>query len=124
MQSCSIIDCPLYSEKRKVVIKSPLHNDPLHQQAAKVGLETEMLLLSGVLKGRSGIRQLVDRITLIEEPDQIQAAVLEYGEKTLHGFHIVEKGRLSPNQVKTAARQLLKALAFIHEKGIVHTGKR
>lgn len=81
-----------------------------------------MSLLSGPFKGQRGIRQLVDRVTLIEEPEEIQAAVLEYGEITLHELHSVEKVRLSTIQIKKATRQLLEALAIIHNQGIVHTG--
>ena len=42
---------------------------------------------------------------------------------TLSEVQYVAKRPLSSNQVKSIARQLLQALASMHERGIVHTGE-
>ncbi|MCJ1282333.1 hypothetical protein MMC26_001656 [Xylographa opegraphella] len=109
------------NDDQKVVIKSPLRNDPQLEDYTRHELKQEIILLCGPFKGQPGIRQLVDRIRLVENPEQIDAAVLEYGEMSLDDVHFVAKRPLTSNQVKSIARQLLQALASMHERGIVHT---
>ncbi|MCJ1245365.1 hypothetical protein MMC30_002569 [Trapelia coarctata] len=111
------------SDLSKVVIKSPLRAEPGEQWYACQTLNQEIDLLAGRFKGASGILQLLDRITLLESPERIDAAVLEYGVLSLHDLQFSVKRPLSRNQVKAITRQLLTALQFIHAQGIVHTGK-
>jgi len=105
------------------VIKSPLRVGPGEQWYACQTLNQEIGLLGGRFKGASGILQLLDRITLVESPERIDLAVLEYGVLSLHDLQFSVKRPLSRNQVKAITRQLLKALQFIHAQDIVHTGK-
>ncbi|MCJ1396795.1 hypothetical protein MMC18_009687 [Xylographa bjoerkii] len=110
-----------YSDNQKVVIKSPLRDDPQREYYTRHELKQEINLLRGPFKGQAGIRQLVDQIRLVENRESIDASVLEYGEMSLHEVQYEAKRPLSSNQVKSIARQLLQALAFMHGHGIVHT---
>jgi serine/threonine protein kinase len=113
----------LSSDQSKVVIKSPLRVEPAEQWYACQTLNQEIDLLSSRFQGAPGILQLLDRITLVDGPERIDAAVLEHGIMSLHDLQFSVKRPLSRNQVKALTRQLLKALQFIHAEGIVHTGK-
>ncbi|MCJ1319849.1 hypothetical protein MMC15_005185 [Xylographa vitiligo] len=108
-------------DNQKVVIKSPLRDDPQLEHYIKHELKQEIDLLRGPFKGQPGIRQLVDQVRLVENPEPMYAAELEYGEMSLHDVHFEAKQPLSSSQVKSIARQLLRGLTFIHECGIVHT---
>ncbi|MCJ1385824.1 hypothetical protein MMC17_008948 [Xylographa soralifera] len=109
------------SDNKKVVIKSRLRDDPQLEYYTRHELKQEINLLRGLFKGQAGIRQLVDQIRLVENPEPIDAVILEYGEISLSDVQYAAKRPLSSNQVKSIARQLLQALAFMHERGIVHT---
>ena len=111
------------SNNHKVVIKSPLRDDPQLEDYIRHELKQEINLLYGPFKGQAGIRQLVDQIRLVGSPEPIAAAVLGYGEMSLHDLQYIEKRPLSSNQVKSITRQLLQTLASMHERGIVHTGE-
>jgi len=113
----------LSSDQSKVVIKSPLRDEPGEQWYACQTLDQEIDILSSRLKGAPGILQLLDRITLVDDPQRIDAAVLECGIMSLHDLQFFVKRPLSRKQVKVMTRQLLEALQFVHAEGIVHTGK-
>jgi hypothetical protein len=57
-------------------------------------------------------------IDSIESPPSI---VLEHAEEDLRSLSIRRK--LQRVEIKTIAKQLLEALAFVHAKNIVHTGR-
>lgn len=111
------------SDGESVVLKFPLRAHLDEQRKAIRQLETEMALLTGPLKNAEGIRQLVDRIILPDtHHDQIPVAVLEHLDVDLHQLHLVQRVHLSLFQIKSIARQFLKALSNIHKHNIVHTG--
>ena len=86
-------------------------------------LATEIQLLQGPFKGQSGIRQLVDLITVSEEPERIDTAVLEYGAIDLWRYYCEKKRHLSLSHIKDIATQILQALQTIHSHRLVHTGQ-
>lgn len=113
----------LSSDRTKVVIKSRLRAEPEEQWYACQTVNQEIDLLASRFNGASGIRQLIDRITLVKSPERIDAAVLEYGIMSLHELQFLAKRPLSRRQVKVITRQLLTAIQYIHAQGIVHTGQ-
>ena len=106
-----------------MIIKSPFRDDSAKQSRARKELDREIGLLDGKLKGKPGIRQLLDRIPLGNPSESIEAAVLEYGVTDLCHLHFVKARYLSLAQVKAIAQQLLRGLSSIHGQGIVHTGE-
>ena len=106
-----------------MIIKSPFRNDSAEQSRARKELDREMGFLDGKLKGRPGIRQLLDRIPVGSPSEPVDAAVLEYGVTDLCHLHFVEARQLSLPQIKAIAQQLLRGLSSIHGQGIVHTGE-
>lgn len=107
----------------QVVIKSPLRAHDHEQRKAMRQLDNEMIILSGPLKNTEGIRQLVDQIVLTEGLDRhSRAGVFEHVDLNLHKYHLTQKHRLSRLQIKSIARQILKALSNTHKQNIVHTG--
>jgi len=83
-----------------------------------------MMILNGPLKETAGIRQRLDQIILADEPDeQTLAGVFEYLDFDLDGYRLTQKGQLTLREIKSIARQFLKALTNIHHANIVHTGQ-
>lgn len=108
----------------RVIIKSPLRTTIDEQRKAIRQLNTEMTILRSSLQNTKEIRQLVDQIVLANDQDgEVQAGVFEHLEFDLHSYHVEQKRQLSRDQIKSIARQLLKALSNIHKQNIVHTGK-
>jgi serine/threonine protein kinase len=81
-------------------------------------LDTEITTLSGPLQNVEGIRQLVDQIDLAKG----RAGVFEHLDFDLHKYHVSQKHQLSRSQIKSIARQILRALSNTHRQKIVHTG--
>ncbi|MCJ1385827.1 hypothetical protein MMC17_008951 [Xylographa soralifera] len=108
------------SDQKKGIVKDPVHSDLRFRMNSRYQLATEIRLLQGPFKGARGIRQLVNLITLSEEPERIDAAVLEYGAIDLWQYHCVERRRLSLSQIKDIAVQILQALTTIHSHRLVH----
>ncbi|EPE30480.1 Protein kinase-like (PK-like) [Glarea lozoyensis ATCC 20868] len=80
----------------QVIIKFPLRTQEKEQTQARYQLNNEMGILSGPLKGTVGIRQLVDRISLSEDPDaNSHAGVFEYLESDFHKHYLEEKRPLT-----------------------------
>lgn len=81
------------------------------------------MVLKGPLKNTEGIRQLVDEIVLPGDVDgQTRAGVFEHLDFDLHRSHLTQKHQFSRPQIKSIARQILKALSITHKQNIVHTG--
>jgi serine/threonine protein kinase len=111
------------SDGSPVIIKSPLRRQDDEQRKAIRQLNAEMMILKNPLKNTEGIRQLIDQITISTSSDEdIRAGVFEYLDFDLHKFHLVQKFQLSRPEIKSIARQILKALSVIHSCNIVHTG--
>ena len=111
------------SDGESVILKFPLRAHHDEQIKAIRQLETEMTVLTGPLKNAEGIRQLVDHIILPGmHNDQIPAAVFEHLDVDLHQLHLVQRVHLSHLQIKSIARQFLKALSNTHKHNIIHTG--
>jgi serine/threonine protein kinase len=111
------------SDGGQVIIKSPLRAHDHEQRRAMRQLEMEMMILSGPLKNTEGIRQLVDQLVLPEGLDRnLRAGVFEHLDMDLYKYHFTQKHRLSRLQIKSIARQVLKALSSTHKQNIVHTG--
>lgn len=111
------------SDGRQVIIKSPLRAHDHGQRKAMRQLDTEMIILSGPLKNAEGIRQLIDQIILTEGFDRhLRAGVFEHLDFDLHKYYLTQKHQLSRLQIKSIARQILKALSNTHKQNIVHTG--
>ncbi|KAH6718576.1 kinase-like domain-containing protein [Leptodontidium sp. MPI-SDFR-AT-0119] len=103
------------------IIKSPLRAEDSEQRKAMRQLDTEMTILKGPLKDTEGIRQLVDQIVLGEVNEQTRAGVFEYLDFDLHKYYLTQKHQFSRLQIKSIARQILKALSNTHKQDIVHT---
>jgi serine/threonine protein kinase len=111
------------SEGGQFIIKSPLRAKDSEQRKAMRQLDTEMTIFKGPLKNTEGIRQLVDQIVLtvgVDEPTR--ASVFEHLDFDLHRYYLTQKHQFSRLQIKSIARQILKALSNAHKQGIVHTG--
>ena len=109
----------LFRGSRLVVIKtfSPI---PAHRNINDLTqLIRERRILSGLLKGVEGIITLLDEIRN-PQTRVVQALVYERFPFTLDWVH--EHNPLTKAEVKTIARQLLRALAIMRENDIVHTG--
>ncbi|KAK0111476.1 hypothetical protein ONS95_001831 [Cadophora gregata] len=110
------------SDAGQYIIKSPLRCKDSEQSIAMRQLDTEMMILNGPLKDTEGIRQLVDQIDLAMGVDkQTRAGVFEHLDFDLHKYHLTQKHSFSRLQIKTIARQILKALSHSHKQDIVHT---
>ena len=80
----------------------------------KQRLDNEREVLEAV-RDHSYVRQTIDTI---EDPPSL---VLKYLDENL--LRISGQKRLESSDLKLVARNLLKALAALHENGFVHTGK-
>ncbi|TVY81129.1 Dual specificity tyrosine-phosphorylation-regulated kinase, partial [Lachnellula suecica] len=110
------------SDGCQFIIKSPLRAKDSEQRKAMRQLDTEMTILNGPLKNTEDIRQLVDQIVLTEGVDeQTRAGVFEHLDFDLHTYHLTHKRQFSRLQIKSIARQILKALSNMHKQNIVHT---
>ena len=86
-------------------------------------LDTEMVILKGPLKNTEGIRQLVDQLVLtVGDDEETRSGVFEHLTFDLHDYHLTQKRQFSRPQIKSIARQVLKALSNSHKQDIVHTG--
>lgn len=111
------------SDGGQFIIKSPLRAKDSEQRKAIRQLDTEMTILKGPLKNTEGIRQLVDQIVLTEGVDeQLRAGVFEHLDFDLHKYYLTQKHQFSRLQIKSIARQILKALSNAHRQNIFHTG--
>lgn len=68
-----------------------------------------------IVQNHTCIRQMID---IVESPSSL---VLEYLDDNL--LDVCSRKRLEGSDVKVVARTVLEALAVLHEKGFVHTGK-
>ncbi|KAI9047123.1 hypothetical protein LZ554_008577 [Drepanopeziza brunnea f. sp. 'monogermtubi'] len=110
------------SDGGQFIIKSPLRANDSDQRKAMRQLDTEMMILKGPLKNTEGIRQLVDQIVLTVGVDkQTRAGVFEHLDFDLHRYHLDQKRQFSRLQIKSIARQTLRALSKLHKQDIVHT---
>ncbi|CZS99205.1 uncharacterized protein RCO7_00499 [Rhynchosporium graminicola] len=113
---------PRASDKGQFIIKSPLRAKDSEQTKALRQLYTEVKILKGPLRNAEGIRQLVDQIDLTVGLDgQIRAGVFEHLDFDLHRYHLTQERQFSRLQIKSIARQILKALSNSHKQDIVHT---
>jgi serine/threonine protein kinase len=111
------------SDGGQFIIKSPLRAKDSEQRKAMRQLDTEMMILKGPVKNTDGIRQLVDQIVLtVGVDEQTRAGVFEHLDFDLHRYHLTQKHQFSRLQIKSIARQILKALSNTHKQDIVHTG--
>src|SRR3954469_9202266 len=108
------------SDGGKFIIKSPLRAKDSEQRKAMRQLDTEMMILKGPLKNTKGIRQLVDQIVLtVGVDEQTRAGVFEHLDFDLHRYYLTQKHQFSRLQIKSIARQILKALSNTHKQDIV-----
>ena len=82
--------------------------------APKQRLDNEREVLEAV-RDHSSVRQLIDTT---EDPPSL---VLRYLDENL--LRISGQKRLAGSDLKLVARNLLEAIAALHENGFVHTGK-
>lgn len=111
------------SDGTQVIIKTPLRGQDDEQRKAIRQLDAEMMILNNPLKNAGGIRQLIDQIIIKTGlGEETRAGVFEYLDVDLHKLHLTQKCQLSRLEIKSIARQVLKALCVTHRHNIVHTG--